>query len=188
MSLPSSFKYWHSSPQKRFRLATILSWPPAPHPSTVPLQLIHVPTHLTSHGQCEVSAWENWSENVSEREGRGSLRTGHKEHEGSSAVWKYSSLTTQCAEVGKAGLKKRTCPGERSSPAIATRSFTGKRFTLFPRTLKCLEKTQYDVVRWRRSMASGMLLGMGKRAFCFSFKSEKEGEEEDCERESPETR
>lgn len=29
---------------------------------------------------------------------------------------------------------------------------------------------------------------MGKKVFCFSFKSEKEGEEEDCERESPETR
>lgn len=48
VSLPSSIKYWHSSPQKRFRLATTPSWPPAPHPRPVPLQFVHVPVDLPS--------------------------------------------------------------------------------------------------------------------------------------------
>lgn len=46
----------------------------------------------------------------------------------------------QSAEVREAGLKKKTCPGKRTSPAITTLGFTGEQFTLLPKMLQCLEK------------------------------------------------
>lgn len=73
-------------------------------------------------------------------EGQGSLKRIHNNNVGSSSVCRYLSLTMQRAEVREAGLKKKTRPGKRSSPAIATLGFTGGQFTVLPRMLQCLEK------------------------------------------------
>lgn len=187
MSLLSFAKYWHSSSQKRFSLVTLLSWLPAPHPSTMPLWFVQVSIYLPSHGQCLDLAWKNWLENVRVFEGQGSSKRGHNENASSSTVWRYLSLTMQRAEVREAGLKNKTCPGKRSSPAIATLGFTEEQFTLLLRMLQCLEKNSAWCSEMNKILGSGLLIEMANMVSFFFFKSEKEGDKEDCEREIPET-
>lgn len=93
----------------------------------------------------------------------------------------------QCAEVREAGLKKKTCPGKRSSPVIATLAFTGEQFSLLPRMCQCLEKNSARCSEMNEILGSGVLIQMANMVFFFSLRSKKDGHKEDCEREIPET-